>query len=722
MPKHHEAFETLSPIDWDSVPADGIPEFLSETFTGAQTIIDSIPVPAPVKAAAANATRRPRSQTDPPAPSGSLINHSISARQSGASIQQAQDLMKEWKEVKINARDNPLSINVYKLAAKDGRGAWFARRSIHDGLTFDKWKLGLEREFLESMKVQTGPGAGSIRGIGADKRVEHHVADGIGKAEVYQLSAQFPGPTAPRDFVTLLMTGETPPQSEKKSGQRQLRSYIIVSKPVDHPECPPRQGIIRGQYESVEIIREVPTEKPPIRRSMSTVDVTSDDLHKRQAIAEDVGKDAVLRAAQKKMGHTEQRHRGVSVNSAPPTDSNGSQNGEQLPEEEDEVPTTIEWLMVTRSDPGGNVPRFMIERGTPGGIVSDAGKFLKWLTAKSAKDFPSEDDTTEVADPAKSSAVEAEDIKARSKSLAPAPTANLVPDERPHDGQSMTSQDSGYEYPSSNGLYGMISGAIGYASSAVAQRLPVVPFFGSAANSSDEALREVENEDSDSISDVSETSSVRSFASAVEGNGSEATPPPAANDAASSVSEESSLRTAGGLSSSANAHYDKDLKKIQEKRAKMHEKMARLQTRMTTRHADDSNKDAVAMAKLQEKHDKEVAKQEEKYRRELKRLEDKRESERRKAEERRRKQLEREDKASVKLELDRARSERDMALQQVELLKAQVGELQAQNTKLVAEMGRARGPVADVKGPRKDAMRRQDSVMSATSTRVATPT
>ena len=32
---------------------------------------------------------------------------------------------------------------------------------------------------------------------------------------------------------------------------------MVVSKPCVHPHCPPRQGIIRGQYESVELIREV---------------------------------------------------------------------------------------------------------------------------------------------------------------------------------------------------------------------------------------------------------------------------------------------------------------------------------------------------------------------------------------------------------------------------------------------------------------------------------
>ncbi|PLB42002.1 uncharacterized protein BDW47DRAFT_98963 [Aspergillus candidus] len=34
--------------------------------------------------------------------------------------------------------------------------------------------------------------------------------------------------------------------------------------------------------------------------------------------------------------------------------------------------------MVTRSDPGGNIPRWMVEKGTPKSICSDAAKFIDW--------------------------------------------------------------------------------------------------------------------------------------------------------------------------------------------------------------------------------------------------------------------------------------------------------------------------------------------------------
>ena len=72
---------------------------------------------------------------------------------------------------------------VYKLSAKDGKGAWFARRSVHEGIGFSRWRTALEREFPKSMEVQGAPGEGNIRGIGGERRVERKVVDGVGKLE-----------------------------------------------------------------------------------------------------------------------------------------------------------------------------------------------------------------------------------------------------------------------------------------------------------------------------------------------------------------------------------------------------------------------------------------------------------------------------------------------------------------------------------------------------------
>ena len=72
---------------------------------------------------------------------------------------------------------------MYKLAGKDGRGSWFARRSVHEGMGFRKWKLGLQREFPETLEVQGGPGEGNIRGIGGERRVERMAVGGVGTVE-----------------------------------------------------------------------------------------------------------------------------------------------------------------------------------------------------------------------------------------------------------------------------------------------------------------------------------------------------------------------------------------------------------------------------------------------------------------------------------------------------------------------------------------------------------
>lgn len=180
MASHHQPLKALAPIDWNDVLQHNLGTFLNDSFEQAQIAIDSVPSAATaatgVKTAAT--TGRARAKTDSaviynpaPVPSAPL-------RDTPATAELSAQLRKEWKEIKTNPKDNPLGISVYKLAGKDGKGAWFARRSVHVGLSFEQWKTGLQREFAESINVQGAPGSGNIRGIGAEKVVEHrHVED-----------------------------------------------------------------------------------------------------------------------------------------------------------------------------------------------------------------------------------------------------------------------------------------------------------------------------------------------------------------------------------------------------------------------------------------------------------------------------------------------------------------------------------------------------------------
>jgi hypothetical protein len=620
----------MGPVEWEQVPQDNLDEFLADVLSETQTVIESIPAPA--KTGSSSSGGRARSKTESAA-STPDIKRALILRQKAEAISQAQDLQKEWKEIKVNVKENPLGINVYKLGSKDGRGAWFARRSVHEGLSFDDWKKGLSVEFSETMKVQGAPGSGNIRGIGADKRVEDKQIGDDGQLQVFQLSAQFPGPTAPRDFVTLLLTCETSVKSGE--GSRPLRQYMIVSKPCEHPECPPRSGIIRGYYESVEVIREVPIDNFASKRSLSSADLT-------------------------------ERDEGRIASPKPGSEGHGS-----MPT--DEPATAVEWLMVTRSDPGGSVPRFLIEKGTPPGIVGDAGKFLKWVTAKAMHGFAEPEESSETKNAIEGA--ETSTLSNAKSSAAPVPTSNI---EKNKVEPVITSSNQDDPFPGSNGLYGVIAGAIGAASAYIPASLLKTWGTGSDLGSTDDSVSDVHAVGEDQHDDESDTSSIRSFASALEKSVT------AENKSPDSLAESQSETSRNAQQSLA----DKELKKLEHKKKKLDEKLAKLEERRQSKLVGDKEKDAATLAKLREKHEKEVAKQEEKYRREMRKLEEKRERDQRKAEERRRKAAEQEEKNNLSLELERVRTERDVARRQIELLEGQVGELQAQNTLLVRKLGK----------------------------------
>lgn len=667
---HHEPLKALGPIDWTAVTGDDLKHFLNTTFLHAQTVVDSIPAATKPQQAGRARSHTDSSVTFDPA-SRHHTNTSASADASTATAAaHAAKLQKEWKEVKIPPRDNPCSMSVYKLAGKDGRGAWFARRSMHEGISFDKFRLGLEMEFGHTLQHTTGPGTGNIRGIGAERKAEHLECDGVGQADVWLLNAQFPGPTTPRDFVTLFLTG-TSGSDDKTRGPRQ---FMVVSKPCNHPECAPRSAYIRGNYESVELIREVPIEKP-LRRVRSSVDMRREDFQlpsRKTGGGMDIGQEAALHAAQKRAetkSDEDPGERGLSrsLTGLPPRDRNEDPGAAKSGEDTE---MAIEWVMVTRSDPGGSVPRFMVEKGTPAGIVTDAGKFLRWLETRTEQKL--EESRAGIPE-------NPEDESPKNnvnEGTTPRPHQPSTSISRPPPDPSQAAAE-GHVQPS--GFYNMIAGAIGAASSMVTSRLPGV------AHSTSEL-------DSDLQDSESDTEPEASFASAQE---PEVDTPLAKVLSGEGVSlgggDMASMHSTKSDESSTKAavsHHEKHLKKLQDRHRRIAEKMARQQERASQ---GKSNQSDDQLAKLKEKHEKEIARQEENYRKEVKKMEEKKLKEERKAEERRRKQQEKDERSNAAMQLEKAQVERDMALKQIDILKDQVGELQAQNTKLVAQLGKLGG-------------------------------
>ncbi|KAM3512495.1 hypothetical protein MY11210_003838 [Beauveria gryllotalpidicola] len=666
MVNPHEPLQALAPADWNDLPQDDLAAYMNHIFAQSMIVVESIP--SPCSAAPPAGSGRARAKTESAAALPNDAQRSRPLRPPPASLEAAIALRKDWKEVKVNPRENPLDINVFKMSSKDGKGAWFARQSVHEGLSFDNWKVGLQREFAESLKVQGSPGMGNIRGIGADKRVEDKDIDDAGHLSVFQLSAQFPGPTSPRDFITLLLASDLAHKAKDQVGS--LRQYIIVSKPCNHSQCPPRQGIIRGQYESVEIIREVHLEPSMAKRSLSAVDLA---VNNGRRASSDI-----------KMS-----------------------NSERL---QDPRPVAVEWLMVTRSDPGGSVPRFLIEKGTPPGIVSDAGKFLKWITAGSRRGWDEPVTATTTQKPADevngaegsapvattethTTTTTTTTTTAAAAAAAAATTNNLSRSDSAF--QSHDEDDN--SVPSSNGIYGIVTGIFGIASSVVANGL------GLNYASSEESISTVQATTVQESGMESDSSSTRSFLSALEKRLSRE--PRAANNNNhndASHSEDSKSTTTNPNASSAagtpapiGSAVEKELRKLQARRRKIDEKMMLMQERLQSKSQGDRAKDEASLAKLREKLDREAAKREQKYQRGLQKLEEKRENEARKAERRRRKAAEKEEKSSMALELERTRAELDLARQHGRILECQVRELQAQNTQLVAKLGQSTGNAPD---------------------------
>lgn len=175
------AFSALEPLEWSDIPKDDLATFLKENFIQAELIANSVPLPP-----STDTTNARASSTKTAASAAETL---VTAQPNELDLKNVE-LQKVWgKPIKINAKDNPLNVSVYKAAGHDRRGAWFARRSVHTGLSYEKWQSAMQREFATSLKVKKGPGSGAVRGIAGDKRLEKLSAEGTGDVEGKPFSA-----------------------------------------------------------------------------------------------------------------------------------------------------------------------------------------------------------------------------------------------------------------------------------------------------------------------------------------------------------------------------------------------------------------------------------------------------------------------------------------------------------------------------------------------------
>ncbi len=405
------------------------------------------------------------------------------------------------------------------------------------------------------------------------------------------------------------------------------RHYMVVSRPVTHPAAPPRNGLVRGQYESVELIREIPVTR---LRSSSSTDLQSMNPESPRG-----------RRRSATIGFAESRGPSAKGEVRDRWGNASSLNPELNP---------VEWIMITRSDPGGGIPRFMVERGTPSSIVADAAKFLDWACGSDVLDEEDEQDAHAISD--QISAVGGGDAARRSIDEK----GRAATHRRPSNTQPLP--------PGEGGVISAFTHAVEAGLSNYAPEFVHDQFFGRRRRSS---LSE----------ESTATSSTTSFASAEQYK----TAPEGLRHAGSSdgLSEETQK---------LHLEDEPELAHIQQKKDELDAKLAKFREKEMQKMKQLSEKDEKDSVKARERLDKEIRKQEERHNKEIHKLQQRREKETRKMEEKRRKAADKDAVHRAQRERDEARTHLDLMKKENAILKEQVGQLQRENTALVAKFGK----------------------------------
>ncbi|RMY40488.1 hypothetical protein D0865_12543 [Hortaea werneckii] len=660
----HDALRTLLPTNWSDVPQDNLDQYMKDAYSAGELIINSVPPPP---------NGEPFHSSEPhfkqPNTAGSVNDMYPSRVRSFPPHKDHEDLQKHWgKPMKFDKSKNPLDVSVYKMAGKDRHGAWFARSSVLEGMGFDKFKRAMQREFPHSLTVKGGPGAGAVRGLAADRRVERLTGE-AGKLEVFELSAQFPGPVTPREFIPLIMTTESAlsdkSAAEMEGGKTHLpRHYMIVSRPVDHPDAPERSGFVRGRYESVELIREIPLHQAKAKSTPNLPSQTEGEHHEARSRGHTVGA-----AESKDDGAKEDRQH------LHPKDAAGGE--ESSPDRE---LNPVEWIMITRSDPGGGIPRFLVERGTPEAMLGDVTKFLTWATSFEGE-VPDPEEDLDQQQQASQENAQVSDAQGQPTTTLPEGVAKSSPEIKPMQ-KSMTEPPT-----DQNGFLSRVeAGLDAYAPAAVA----------SGYRNYMHPDQKDGNDDSESSSD--DSSSVNSFMSAEEmrrvSTTQQANPdqPNASTEALSLASGDSSAELAmGGKSGEKKNQHEKEILKIARERERLDRRLAKKRADEEEKLKKSQEKDQTEQDKAKDKLERDMKKAEERHRKEIEKLERKKEKEAKKAEEKKRKKDDASKLSMVSRERDEFRNQLDSYKRENQLLVERMEELQRENTLLAQRVGKLGG-------------------------------
>lgn len=351
----------------------------------------------------------------------------------------------------------------------------------------------------------------------------------------------------------------------------------------------------------------------------------------------------------------------------------------------------VEWILVTRSDPGGSVPRFMVERGTPSGIVTDASKFLDWACKKEHSD---EDDE----------ALNDGDLKAYQTDGHLAGLGGDGSYEKPSPSLSMADESTLQPNPEApyrvqQGLVSSVTNAAyasieSYAPQILIDHLPLRPSSASSGFQNPQEVTALPNggiKDTEETSSITSSSTLASFASAEDHFEDDTQSTKSINSTSASTSNNKDSSSSSGMTV-----HEKELAKLNSRKKALDDKLAKTRERELKDKEELTSKEEERLRRANEKHAKEIAKQEEKYKNEVAKLEAKRLRDVAKEEERRKKLQDKDEKTRLTREKENVRQELEVVAKERDILREQVGALQRENTALVARMGKMEEIKAEV--------------------------
>lgn len=337
---------------------------------------------------------------------------------------------------------------------------------------------------------------------------------------------------------------------------------------------------------------------------------------------------------------------------------------------EDAETNPVEWIMVTRSDPGGGIPRFMVERNVPSSIVADAIKFLDWACARNDDDSseaPKAGQPNNTAD-APQQAQEAQPRYSLENSNGLGAGVGTSIADRPSSTRRRASHHAIEKpEPAHEGYLDQLRDAVGGLSAYVPDAMNPMPQLQRTTSSSS----------SSSTSSTASFASAEQFSSAPQGLPIDTSIPTPSTASEVSVPIDD------------DSHHARELNKIEAKKLQLREKLDLEREKRDLATTNASQQSQKEIEKAAEKHARDKKKQEDKYAKEIRKLEERREKETKKLLAKQQKEADKSLLKTAQRERDDFRKERELVEQENKLLKEQVAELQRENTALVVRLGKS---------------------------------